>query len=120
MSSPYPVPNVTRLPVRQALPKPSAHLSRPAKRWWREVVERYTLEPHHLRLLTEAATAWDRAQQARRLLDDEGLVVQDRFGQKKAHPAASIERDSRTLFARLLRELDLDGSPLPTPRQRGG
>jgi phage terminase small subunit len=71
-------------------------------------VEEYELEPHHIRLLSEAAHAWDRAQQARALVDHDGLVVRDRFGQAKAHPAVAIERDSRSLYVRICRELDLD------------
>ena len=97
------------------------HLSDAARAWWEAIAESYILEPHHLRLLTEAAGAWDRVQQARRLLDADGLVTAGRYG-PVAHPAVGIELRQRTLFARLMRELDLDGEPLPDPRppRRGG
>lgn len=80
------------------------------------VVTDYDLEPHHERVLTLAAEAWDRASEAREVLAAEGTYVTDRFGQRKAHPAVAVERDSRIGFARLLRELDLDGEPAPDPR----
>jgi P27 family predicted phage terminase small subunit len=76
--------------------------------WFRSVCKDYVLEPHHVRLLTMACRAWDRSEQARQMLDDEGLTTRDRYGTAKAHPAVAIERDCRTQFARLVRELDLD------------
>jgi hypothetical protein len=55
------------------------------------------------------------------VIDREGIVVSGRFG-PRPHPAVGIEKDSRIAFARLMRELDLDGEPLPDPRlpRRGG
>jgi len=53
----------------------------------------------------------DRCQQARQNLDREGLTTQTESGGLKAHPCVGIERDARLAFARLLRELDLDGEP---------
>jgi phage terminase small subunit len=84
------------------------HLSEDAAKWWRSVNREYDLEDHHLRLLTLAAEAWDRTQQAREVLAKEGLIYTDRFNAPRARPEVSIERDSRLAFARLLRELDLD------------
>ena len=85
-----------------------AHLNPSTAAWWASVVEDYQLEPHHERLLTLAATAWDRAEQARAMLDEHGLTFNDRFEAPHARPEIAIERDSRTGFARLIRELDLD------------
>jgi P27 family predicted phage terminase small subunit len=76
--------------------------------WFRSVVKDFVLEEHHLRLLTLACRAWDRAEQARQLIEAEGLTTRDRYGTAKAHPAVAIERDCRTQFARMVRELDLD------------
>lgn len=97
-------------------PRAPSHLTAPTKAWWRQVAAEYDLEAHHLRLLTLACEAWDRAAQAREILAESGPVIDDRFGQPKAHPAVAIERDARIAFARLVRELDLDGEPLPDPR----
>jgi phage terminase small subunit len=78
----------------------------------------FDLEGHHLRLLQAAAEAWDRMQQARTALAEHGsLTFTDASGNLKAHPAEAIERNARTAFARLVRELDLDAGP-PAERSR--
>jgi phage terminase small subunit len=113
---------MTPNPAPRAVPEaPTAppHLSADAQKWWRSTAAEYVLEDHHLRLLTEAAVAWDRCQQARAVIDAEGITVPGRFG-PRSHPAVGIERDARLAFARLMRELDLDGEPLPAPRVRRG
>lgn len=97
---------------------PPDHLSKEAKAWWNSVTADYELEPHHLRLLQCAAEAWDRMQQARQALADHGgLTFTDASGGIKAHPCVAMERDARTLFARLVRELDLDAGA-PAERSR--
>jgi P27 family predicted phage terminase small subunit len=90
------------------LKHPPKHLRPATKKWWREVNEEFELEPHHQRLLTLTAEAWDRTQQAREVLAAKGLTFNDRFGQPKPRPEVAIERDSRIAFARILRELALD------------
>jgi phage terminase small subunit len=92
-------------------PKAPAHLSPATARWWRGVCDDYLLEPHHVRLLTLAAEAWDRTQQARAVLTADGLVYLDRFNAPRARPEVGIERDSRLAFVRIVRELDLDIEP---------
>lgn len=96
--------------------KAPQHLTPATRRWWREVVEEFELEPHHIRLLTLAAEAWDRCEQAREALAEHGATYQDRFEQPRARPEVNIERDSRIGFARLMRELALD---VESPRQPG-
>src|SRR6266540_1901499 len=91
-----------------ATPHAPAHLEAATAAWWVEVVASWELDAHHVRLLTLAAEAFDRAQQTRRVLNRKGLTFRDRFGQPKPRPEVAIERDSRIAFARLLRELDLD------------
>ena len=84
-----------------------AHLAPATQRWWREVVNGFCLEAHHVRLLTLAAEAFDRTVQAREAIDAHGLTYLD--GDKpRARPEVAIERDARLAFARLVRELDLD------------
>lgn len=92
---------------------PPAHVSAEAAAWWCSVVSDYDLEPHHLRLLEAACSAWDRMAQARGELAAHGkLTFTDEKGAIRAHPAVAIERDARIAFARLVRELDLDaGAP---------
>lgn len=97
-----------------------AHLRPATAAWWRHVIADFTLEEHHERLLTLAAEAFDRSEQAREVIAAEGAYFMDRFEQPKAHPALAVERDSRVAFARLIRELDLDGEPAPDPRSPRG
>lgn len=91
--------------------RPPAHLSEDMRRWWVQVNEDYRLEDEHRLLLTAAAEAHDRADQARRQIDVEGMTTTDRFGQVKPHPLLAVERDSRSAFARLVRQLDLEAEP---------
>lgn len=94
-------------------PRPPKHLRRATAAWFRKVCETFELEEHHVRLLTLACQAWDRAEEAREALLEHGLTCTDRYGTPKSRPEVQIERDSRTAFARLLRELDLDASVTP-------
>jgi P27 family predicted phage terminase small subunit len=94
----------------KAAPK---HLRAQTRQWWSQVVSDYELQPHHERLLTLAAEAWDRVQQARELVEVEGITPQN-GKTRKLHPALALERDSMILFARMLRELNLD---IDTPAQ---
>jgi len=86
------------------------------RNWWRQVVGDFDLEPHHVRLLSLACEAWDRGVQAREAIEEEGAYYLDRHGSPRPHPGLAVERDSRLSFARLIREIDLDGSPDPDPR----
>lgn len=88
--------------------KPPEHLRPATRRWFSAVLRDFALEDHHIRLLTRAAEAWDRGDEAREAIAAHGLTFNDRFGTPRARPEVAIERDSRTGFARLLRELDLD------------
>lgn len=90
-------------------PKPPSHLKPATRKWWASVVADFELEPHHLRLLQLAAEAWDQAQTAREVLYRDGQTFLDRFGQPKERPEVGILQNARISFARLLRELALDG-----------
>lgn len=99
--------------MKEKAPK---HLTAATRRWWERVADEYELEEHHRRLLTLAASAYERAEEARVILDKEGLTYTDKHDQPKARPEVGIERDSRIAFARLLRELSLDVEPPPEVR----
>lgn len=84
--------------------------------WARRVTKRWNLEEHHEKLLLLAGQAFDRCQQARAMLDADGLTVETANG-LKTHPAVAIERDSRLAYARILRELQLDAGAPDAPRK---
>ena len=89
-------------------------------RFWGRVVEAYGLEPHHLDVLEQCCMALDRSEACRRQVDAEGLTVDDRFDQKKAHPLLATERDARAAFRQFYRELGLDVEPTgPVGRPTG-
>jgi P27 family predicted phage terminase small subunit len=89
-------------------PKAPRHLKASTRRWFEDVVSRWELDEHHVRLLTMAAECWERYQEARTVIATEGLTTRTRDGGAKRHPAVAIEAECRIAFARLIRELDLD------------
>jgi P27 family predicted phage terminase small subunit len=102
----------------QRKPRAPAHLAAETRAWFASVQRDYVLEEHHIRLLTLAAEAFDRCNQARDIVARDGLTLSTGDGGQKAHPAIGIERDSRLAFARILRELDLD-TEAPIAGRRG-
>lgn len=95
--------------------RPPRHLSRTAKAWWATVNAEFELLPHHAHILSLAAQALDRCEQARQILKRDGLIISTADGSMKAHPAVAIERDARTAFVRICRELRLDDDALGDP-----
>lgn len=100
------------------VPKAPAHLSRAARKWWSGIVESYEIEDHAIAILTAAAEALDRKEQARLILLKEGLTIPCREG-AKTHPAVAIERDSRLAFLRAVRELCLSAEDPDESRSPG-
>ena len=90
--------------------KAPSHLTESSQKWFVRMAADYVLGPHDLLVLQLAAESWDRCQQAREILAKEGVTFTDRHGHIRPHPATQLERDSRTSFARLIRDLNL-----PTP-----
>ena len=50
----------------------------------------------------------DRLRDAQGILKVEGIVITDRWGQKKVHPASTIEREARAGLLACLKSLNLD------------
>ncbi len=102
--------------------KPPKGLSREGARWWRRLTTEYEIGDEAGRLiLMTAMEAFDRMRQAQAVLAKDGLVVTDRFAQKKAHPLCTVERDSRAQMLAALKALNLDVEPLRnTPGRPGG
>jgi len=97
-------------------PRAPAHLRLATRHWWESVCSAYVLEEHHVRLLTLAAEAWDRAADARDAMAKDGTYIPGRYrGSLHVHPAVRVARQAALDFARLLRELDLDTEPPPDP-----
>jgi len=96
-----------------SVPKAPAHLSKEAKSWWGRIVDEYDIQDQAGQLILQIGLeAFDRMRLAQGLLKKEGMTTQDRFGQPKAHPATTVERDSRAAMLGALKQLNLDLEPL--------
>jgi len=88
------------------------HLQAEGRDFWEKVLIDYELEEaHHLKLLENACQCVDRIAQSRRYIRKHGAFFKDRFNQLRESPAGKAERDNKVLFARLIRELQLDIEP---------
>src|SRR5690348_2616603 len=84
-------------------------LSAEAQRLWDRIVADYQVEDAAGRLILQSGLeAFDRLREAQRLLELEGLLCRDRFGQPRPHPAILIERDCRTQLLAAFRLLRLE------------
>lgn len=91
---------------------PPEHLSARSSAFWRAVVADYLIEDAPgLELLRRACEAMDRADEARAVLEREGLTFTSRYGELRPHPCVAVERDARVAVARLLRELRVTEPP---------
>jgi phage terminase small subunit len=100
-------------PLKNPEPTTPTGLSDAASTWWQSLHAEYSIcDPGGLLLLEAAMRAFDRAEEARALIDAEGLTVKDRFGQAKPHPSLVAERDARSQLLQALKALNLDVEPL--------
>jgi hypothetical protein len=70
------------------------HLRKESAAFFNNVMTDYTLDEHHVILLTKACESLDRIEEAREIIKREGLTYKDRFGSPRANPAVAIERDN--------------------------
>ncbi len=98
--------------TKSIVPKPPKTLSREARAWWQKIVKEWEFDNPALLILGTALTSFDRMREAQKILDKDGIVIGDRFGQLKQHPAALIERDAKSVMIRALKTLNLDIEPL--------
>ena len=97
------------MPRKKSSLRPPKHLSQSARGIWQAIREDYGIDdPAGLSILTTGLESFDRAAEAKSILDREGPVVMDRWGQRKVHPAAAVERDSRAAYLSAIKALNLD------------
>lgn len=73
---------------------------------WQAVVPSRAASAGRLAVIEEALRALDRADEARRLVADEGMVSKtESTGALHVHPLLKVERENRQLFARLWEQL---------------
>ena len=71
-------------------------------------------------LLGNALSARDRMLEAQAYMERDGLVLEDRFGQARPHPACKIEHDAKGAMLQNIRALGLDLEPLQDRPGRPG
>jgi P27 family predicted phage terminase small subunit len=97
--------------------KTPSNLGRDGRQLWREALEQFGVnDAPGLRLLEVACRALDRLHEAQAAIRADGVVILDRYGCKKAHPALRIEKEARDGFLGALRQLNFDIAP---PKQPG-
>lgn len=103
--------------------EPPGHLAPDTAAWFTSVVETYSLEEHHAKLLTLAAESWDLAQRSREVIAREGMTYLDRWECPHSRPEIKVLHDAMGNFRRSLRELCLDvfapGEPARAPGLMG-
>ena len=92
------------------IPRAPAGLKAPGKKFWKKVLTNDCefSETHDFERLKMAGRCLDEIDHDEKVVAKEGRFIEDRFKQKKEHPAAKAIRDNKILFCRIIRELGLD------------
>jgi phage terminase small subunit len=87
-------------------PRAPAHLSLASRRLWNSIQRDFELRDDELSVLELALKSLDRARNAAERLDNEGLTLPGRTGDR-VHPLVAVERSASLTFGRLMRQLGL-------------
>ena len=91
------------------------------KKFLQSLVQEYQIDDAAgTKLLEIAGRALDRLFQAQDILKREGIMIRDRTGGTKMHPACIVEKDARAHFLQTLKALNLDIEPLKAIGRPGG
>jgi P27 family predicted phage terminase small subunit len=93
--------------------KPPDHLSREARKIWKDVCEGWTMDARSLPLLRCALESWDEMQRCRKIIDETGMAHKLPTGAFRKNPACEILSKARDGFLRSWQSLNLD---VPAPR----
>ena len=85
-----------------------AGLSGKSKKWYKLMTEFYGFGPDELVLLTQAAQTLDRIDEARAEVAEFGGYSSDRYGNRRKSPGIQVETDSKLLFIRILKALNIE------------
>ena len=89
--------------------RPPPDLSASARKLFLGIVADYRVDDTAgVALCGEAARAYDRLTEARRIIARDGCTQRDRFGQEKIHAACVVERDAASHFLQALKALKLE------------
>ncbi len=108
------------------LPSPPRGTAKPGRELWRSVLGQFDLEEHELALLREIVRTVDALDRLAAIVLEEGDVITDDKGNRRAHPASVEARQLRIALARLQAALRLpdgdagDQSANRRPQRRVG
>ena len=92
--------------------KPPRHLSNESRRIWKQLNESWVFDIDSLLVMRVALEAFDRLQDARIVLDREGLTITNKTGAGESktlkHPALESEKVARSGFLQAMRLIGLD------------
>jgi P27 family predicted phage terminase small subunit len=87
---------------------PPKHLKAGARNLWRRLLTDFVIDDSAgLVIVRSVCEAYQRQQEAREIVARDGVIITDRYGVPKAHPACAIERDARSQMLAGLRALKL-------------
>lgn len=89
------------------------------RKLWASILAAWELSEHELLILADACRQADRAAEARKLIDAEGITVDSGRAGLKPHPAVAIERNAQASVVTLLRSIGITAAAEQT-RDRGG
>jgi phage terminase small subunit len=84
-------------------------LSREATKLYRKIRQEWGIQDEAGRFILETAlVAFDEMRAAQAVLEREGCIVKDRFGQDKLHPLCQREKEARAHMLAAFKALNLD------------
>lgn len=121
-----PLSRPPEISVRNELGEPVApdHLTENMQELWGTIAREYELadDLHSLYILTQACEYFDLGQQARQVLNAQGVTFEKASGDPGARPEVALFNTCRIGYAKMLRELGLDAAdvdPTRPPRSTG-
>ena len=95
-------------PIVPPVPAPE-HLSEKSKELWTSLTRDKVTTPSRQTLLLAGLEALDRSEQCRLAIEQEGMVtITARSGVGHPHPLLRIEKEAKSLFAKIWNQLKLD------------
>jgi hypothetical protein len=88
---------------------------------WADITSEYDVsDAAGIQLLAIACQALDRAETLRAIIDKEGVMIQNKQGNTREHPALKQELNNRCFVVRTLSRLGLSFEPMQANRGRTG
>jgi hypothetical protein len=82
-------------------------LAAPQRALWDAILDDLDASPGELRMLADALTLTQRADELAAAISNDGVVISDRYGNPRAHPGLDAEIRCRTSAAQLLHKLNV-------------